>query len=179
MECVTSIKLAGNSLSRRRGKKATWPCRRETFTRHRPFPHSGGRYNNRLQSPRTPSKSAQEAAAAMEREWIDRAEAIQKRIVNCKTLFDYDSKRQEVGKIEQQMAQADFWGNQERAQAVVSQLKVAQGDPQAAGRGRQSGRQPGGPGGNGRRRREPGGRSARASRAAGKALGRPGDSRAC
>jgi peptide chain release factor 2 len=39
------------------------------------------------------------------------------------TLFDYDSKRAEVSRIEEQMAAPDFWGNQERAQAVVVQLK--------------------------------------------------------
>ena len=33
------------------------------------------------------------------------------------------------------MGEADFWGNQEKAQAVVVQLKALEGDPQTAGRG--------------------------------------------
>ena len=42
---------------------------------------------------------------------------------NCGTLFDYDNKRAQAAEIEQRMAAPDFWDNQERAQAVVAELK--------------------------------------------------------
>jgi len=41
----------------------------------------------------------------------------------CGTLFDWAGKRQQVAAIEQQMAAPGFWANQEKAQAVVAQLK--------------------------------------------------------
>jgi peptide chain release factor 2 len=43
---------------------------------------------------------------------------------NCGTLFDYAGKLREVQAIEERMAQSDFWGNQEKAQATVAQLKA-------------------------------------------------------
>ena len=42
---------------------------------------------------------------------------------NCETLFDESAKAARVGEIEQQMASPDFWNSQERAQAVVGELK--------------------------------------------------------
>ncbi len=42
---------------------------------------------------------------------------------NCGTLFDYDRKREQVRGLEDRMASADFWNNQETAQAVVQELK--------------------------------------------------------
>jgi len=39
------------------------------------------------------------------------------------TLFDYDHKQEQIVAIEAQMAAADFWNNQEKAQEVVGQLK--------------------------------------------------------
>ena len=42
---------------------------------------------------------------------------------NCGTLFDYDAKLAQAGALENKMAEADFWSNQEKAQEVVGQLK--------------------------------------------------------
>ena len=39
------------------------------------------------------------------------------------TLFDYPGKQSKVKAIEQKMAAADFWNNQEQAQGVVAELK--------------------------------------------------------
>ncbi|MGO8689327.1 MAG: peptide chain release factor 2 [Thermoguttaceae bacterium] len=59
----------------------------------------------------------------MEREWIDRAEAIQKRIVQLRDSLDLAAKQTKTGQLEEQMAGADFWNNRERAQEVVAELK--------------------------------------------------------
>ena len=42
---------------------------------------------------------------------------------NYEIVFDYDNKRKEVSEIENQMAAAGFWDNQEKAQQVVGSLK--------------------------------------------------------
>src|SRR6478735_5827 len=42
---------------------------------------------------------------------------------NCGTLFDWDTKRARIQEIDDQMAGADFWNNQERAQAIVEERK--------------------------------------------------------
>ncbi len=42
---------------------------------------------------------------------------------NCGTLFDYAAKLRQTTAIEEKMAAADFWNNQERAQATVAELK--------------------------------------------------------
>ena len=42
---------------------------------------------------------------------------------NSETLFDYDAKLRRVSAIEAQMAEAGFWNVQEKAQAVVGELK--------------------------------------------------------
>ncbi len=42
---------------------------------------------------------------------------------NCETLFDYAGKQGQVEQIDQQMAAAGFWDNQEQAQATVQRLK--------------------------------------------------------
>ena len=42
---------------------------------------------------------------------------------NYGTVFDYDTKRNEVSAIENQMAAPGFWDNQEKAQMVVGSLK--------------------------------------------------------
>ena len=42
---------------------------------------------------------------------------------NSETLFDYDAKLRRVSAIEAQMAEPDFWNVQEKAQAVVGELK--------------------------------------------------------
>ena len=39
------------------------------------------------------------------------------------TLFDYDSKRERIAAIEAEQASPDFWGDQERAQATIAELK--------------------------------------------------------
>jgi peptide chain release factor 2 len=46
---------------------------------------------------------------------------------NCGTLFDYATKQSQVAALEQRMAAADFWNNQERAQATVAELKGLNG----------------------------------------------------
>jgi peptide chain release factor 2 len=43
---------------------------------------------------------------------------------NCETLFDGATKQKQAAEIEARMAQPDFWGNQERAQATVGELKA-------------------------------------------------------
>jgi peptide chain release factor 2 len=43
---------------------------------------------------------------------------------NCGTLFDWDTKRKRIQEIDAQMAAADFWNNQERAQAIVEERKT-------------------------------------------------------
>jgi peptide chain release factor 2 len=42
---------------------------------------------------------------------------------NCETLFDWDAKKSRIQEIDEQMAQPNFWSNQERAQAVVEERK--------------------------------------------------------
>lgn len=42
---------------------------------------------------------------------------------NCGTLFDWDTKRARVKEIDAQMADPDFWNNQERAQSTVEERK--------------------------------------------------------
>jgi peptide chain release factor 2 len=42
---------------------------------------------------------------------------------NSETLFDYAGKQAEVQAIERQMAQADFWDHQQKAQTTVASLK--------------------------------------------------------
>jgi peptide chain release factor 2 len=46
---------------------------------------------------------------------------------NCGTLFDYATKLSLVAAIEERMSAADFWNNQERAQATVAELKGLNG----------------------------------------------------
>ncbi|MCE5301860.1 MAG: peptide chain release factor 2 [Planctomycetaceae bacterium] len=59
----------------------------------------------------------------MEREWIDRAENIQQRILQLRDSLDHAGKRDKAAAIERQMAAADFWNHQERAREVVAELK--------------------------------------------------------
>ncbi|MEN6459628.1 MAG: peptide chain release factor 2 [Thermoguttaceae bacterium] len=59
----------------------------------------------------------------MERETIDRAEAIQQRIVQLRDSLDYETKQKKAVEIDQHMAAPDFWANQERALEVVAELK--------------------------------------------------------
>src|SRR5207237_6376603 len=42
---------------------------------------------------------------------------------NSETLFDWETKKSRVAEIDAQMAEANFWNNQERAQAVVEERK--------------------------------------------------------
>jgi peptide chain release factor 2 len=46
-----------------------------------------------------------------------------RRLSNCGTLFDYYAKRQRIKSIDDEMAAADFWNNQERAQERVGERK--------------------------------------------------------
>ncbi len=41
----------------------------------------------------------------------------------CETVFDYATKKQRIGVVEQEMGQPGFWDNHERAQGVVTELK--------------------------------------------------------
>ena len=59
----------------------------------------------------------------MDRELIDRAEAIQRRITNCGTLFDYAAKHTQAVALENRMAEAGFWDRPDQAQATVAELK--------------------------------------------------------
>ena len=47
------------------------------------------------------------------------------------TLFDYENKRAKLGELEERMGAMDFWDNQDKANEVVSELKLikAQTDP--------------------------------------------------
>jgi peptide chain release factor 2 len=42
---------------------------------------------------------------------------------NSETLFDYAVKKDRIAAIDARMAEADFWGNQEKAQAIVEERK--------------------------------------------------------
>ena len=42
---------------------------------------------------------------------------------NSETLFDWETKKSRVAEIDAQMVDANFWNNQERAQAVVEERK--------------------------------------------------------
>jgi peptide chain release factor 2 len=43
---------------------------------------------------------------------------------NFETVFDYDNKLKKVAEIEERMAAADFWNNQEKAREVVGKFKA-------------------------------------------------------
>lgn len=47
------------------------------------------------------------------------------------TLFNYEAKREELGKLEEKMGAGDFWDNQENANKIVGELKIikAQTEP--------------------------------------------------
>ncbi|MGA2253856.1 MAG: peptide chain release factor 2 [Thermoguttaceae bacterium] len=59
----------------------------------------------------------------MERELIDRADNIQKRILQLRDSLDFDGKKSQIAAIEAQMGQGDFWNYREKAQEVVGRLK--------------------------------------------------------
>ncbi|MGD9721044.1 MAG: peptide chain release factor 2 [Pirellulales bacterium] len=59
----------------------------------------------------------------MDRELIDRAEAIQQRIVQLRDSLDYAAKKAQTADIEARMAAPGFWDNQDRAQATIAELK--------------------------------------------------------
>src|SRR5262245_22796940 len=42
---------------------------------------------------------------------------------SCETLFDWETKKNRVAEIDAQMAEANFWNNQEKAQATVEERK--------------------------------------------------------
>jgi peptide chain release factor 2 len=46
---------------------------------------------------------------------------------NCGTLFDYEGKKAQVARIEEEMSAPTFWNNQEKAQEVVGRLKSLKG----------------------------------------------------
>jgi peptide chain release factor 2 len=59
--------------------------------------------------------------------WIKKSKIVRKGcksgLSNYETPFDYSGKTAQVDAIGKQMAAADFWGNQEQAQATVARLK--------------------------------------------------------
>ncbi|HEX5446094.1 MAG TPA: peptide chain release factor 2 [Pirellulales bacterium] len=60
----------------------------------------------------------------MDREFTDRAEAIQTRITQLRDSLDFAGKKAQTAAIEEKMAQPDFWNNQEQAQATIAELKA-------------------------------------------------------
>ncbi len=60
----------------------------------------------------------------VEREQIDRADQIRSGLSQLKTSLDYDAKISEIAEIDRQMGAADFWNDQEKAQAVVARVKA-------------------------------------------------------
>ncbi|MEI8373561.1 MAG: peptide chain release factor 2 [Planctomycetota bacterium] len=59
----------------------------------------------------------------MERELLDRADDIQKRILQLRDSLDFAGKKTQIATIEDQMGQSDFWNYREKAQEVVGRLK--------------------------------------------------------
>ncbi|WP_390620207.1 peptide chain release factor 2 [Blastopirellula retiformator] len=59
----------------------------------------------------------------MDRDTIDRAETIRQRLTQLQDSLDYAAKKAELEAAEAKMAAPGFWDNQEKAQAVVGQLK--------------------------------------------------------
>ncbi|MDO5308897.1 MAG: peptide chain release factor 2 [Planctomycetia bacterium] len=60
----------------------------------------------------------------VEREQIDRAEQIRSGLEKLKESLDYDAKKDEISKIDEQMTAPDFWDDQEKAQGVVARIKA-------------------------------------------------------
>ncbi|WP_391541692.1 peptide chain release factor 2 [Posidoniimonas polymericola] len=59
----------------------------------------------------------------MDKQWYDRAAAIQEALTQLRDSLDYASKKQRIIEIEQSQAAPDFWNNQEQAQAAIAELK--------------------------------------------------------
>ncbi|MCA9171870.1 MAG: peptide chain release factor 2 [Planctomycetales bacterium] len=59
----------------------------------------------------------------MEREAYNRAEDIQRQIVQLRDSLDYDSNREKIQAIEQTMSESGFWDDTEGAQKKVTELK--------------------------------------------------------
>ncbi|MCI0361318.1 MAG: peptide chain release factor 2 [Planctomycetaceae bacterium] len=60
----------------------------------------------------------------METDWYNRAEAIQQRLTQLRDSLDLAGKLKQTAAIEERMAAADFWNNQEKAREAVAQLKA-------------------------------------------------------
>ena len=57
----------------------------------------------------------------------ERLSAIEKKIVDFSKVVDIPLKEQQISRLESRMAEGDFWTDQARAQAQVSELKVIKG----------------------------------------------------
>ena len=60
-------------------------------------------------------------------ELYDRLSAIEKKVVAFAKVIDIPVKEQQAARLENRMAEGDFWNDQTRAQAQVSELKVLKG----------------------------------------------------
>ena len=60
-------------------------------------------------------------------ELYDRLSAIEKKVVAFAKVIDIPVKEQQAARLENRMAEGDFWNDQVRAQAQVSELKVLKG----------------------------------------------------
>lgn len=66
--------------------------------------------------PKWPRQNEQKCYVKMPRDWP-----------NCGGIFDVDAKREKLTQLENQMADAGFWNDQQSAQAVVQQVKALKG----------------------------------------------------
>ncbi|MDO5580216.1 MAG: peptide chain release factor 2 [Planctomycetia bacterium] len=59
----------------------------------------------------------------IENEWIDRTREIREGLLRLKDSLDYDTKKEEIAKIEEEMTAPDFWDDSEKSQPTVQRLK--------------------------------------------------------
>ncbi|WP_350213575.1 peptide chain release factor 2 [Botrimarina sp.] len=59
----------------------------------------------------------------MDKEWHDRAEAIREALTQLRDSLDYAAKKERITEIEREQANPAFWNDQEKAQAVIGELK--------------------------------------------------------
>jgi len=65
-----------------------------------------------------------ERQSPWKKNWLTGHKQFTSGLFNCGTLFDFAAKQSEAEAIDKKMAAPDFWNNQERAQATVTQLKA-------------------------------------------------------
>ncbi|MEN1680364.1 MAG: peptide chain release factor 2 [Planctomycetota bacterium] len=59
----------------------------------------------------------------MDKEWHDRAAAIQEALTQLRDSLDYAGKKDRIAEIEAMQGAAGFWDDQEKAQAVIGEMK--------------------------------------------------------